>query len=69
MISSKDIAFVRGNVLLNQEVKCSKFLGGDRSQQVYAKVVGKFPHFALLKDSNGCKICMSWVDFIQQGLA
>ena len=70
MIQVKDIPVVRGMYSVGQVIDCNKNVGGERTQQVKARIKGKFPHFALLEDAENVphkqRWCIKWVDFIIQ---
>lgn len=68
MIDKKQITYVRNNYSVGQEVPCNKHCGGERLVRVNARIIGKFPHFALMEHDKQ-RFCVQWVDFLIQGIA
>lgn len=57
----RDIVFVRSNFSVGQKIKCMKLTNGDKFESVEAKIIGKYPFFALVSD-NKSRWCVAWQD-------
>jgi hypothetical protein len=62
----KEIVNCRNNYGVGDKVKCSKFTNGDKFQQVTAKIIAKYPYFALVSDGI-TRWCVNWVDLVNCG--
>ena len=66
MIFKKDIPLFRSQFGVGQKIKCSRYLSGDRVEEVTAEIIGIYPHFAEVSDGK-MRWCVLWKDLMRMG--
>ena len=56
-----DIVFIRGRYAVGDKVTVPKKITNDKTENVEAEILGKYPHVMLVSDGL-YKWCVSWVD-------
>lgn len=66
MIFKKHIPLFRSQFGVGQKIKCSKYVTGDRMEEVNAEIIGIYPNFAEVTDGK-TKWCVLWKDLMRMG--
>lgn len=66
MIFKKDIPFYRSQFGVGQKIKCTKYGGGDKTEEVTAEIIGIYPNFAEVSDGK-MRWCVLWKDLMRMG--